>query len=178
MTNNDICYLGSLDWIPNQEGLTWFLKDIWTKVCEKYPNLKFHVAGRNTPVLFAERISKESNVIFHGEVDSAEEYLKKYSILVVPILSGSGMRVKIVEGMMLGKAIITTTIGLEGIEAVDREHILIADNPSDFVKAIVELIQQPKLKASIAEKACTFAMSHFNNLALTKQLEGFYKQLI
>ncbi len=178
LANNDLCYLGSLDWIPNQEGLIWFLDQVWPTVLKEYPSIKFHVAGRNTPSSIAERLKKEASVIFHGEVDSAQNYLKNYSIVVVPILSGSGMRVKIVEGMMLGKAIITSAIGLEGIEAANGEQVIIADKPNDFAKAIIEIIRRPNLKASIAEKARIFAMENFDNLALTKKLETFYKQLI
>jgi len=178
LANNDVCYLGSLDWIPNQEGLIWFLNQVWPTVLEKYPSIKFHVAGRNTPRSIAERLKGETGVIFHGEVDSAQNYLKNYSIVVVPILSGSGMRVKIVEGMMLGKAIITTAIGLEGIDAANREQVIVADKPNDFAKAIIEIIQRPDLKVSIAEKARIFAMENFDNSALTKRLETFYKQLI
>ncbi len=178
LSNNDICYLGSLDWIPNQEGLNWFLDKVWPKIFRTFPDLTFHIAGRNAPTSIIERLKKEKRVIFHGEVESSQEYLKNYSILVVPILSGSGMRVKIVEGMMLGKAIVTTTIGIEGIDAINHEHVIIADTPDDFTNAIDELIHQPRYKASIAEKARIFAMGHFDDLKITEELEVFYKRLI
>lgn len=178
LSNNDICYLGSLDWIPNQEGLNWFLNEVWPKVLAGFPDLTLHVAGRNAPISIIERLKKENRVIYHGEVENSQEYLKRYSILAVPILSGSGMRVKIVEGMMLGKAIVTTTIGLEGIDAINHEHVVIADSPDDFANAMAELIHRPVYKASIAEKARVFAMDHFDNLRLTEELEIFYKQLI
>ena len=178
LTNNDVCYLGSLDWIPNQEGLFWFIKEVWPKVQKQYPHLRFHVAGRNTPSAIIEKLDKEPSIVFHGEVDSAQTYLNSYSILAVPILSGSGMRVKIVEGMMLGKAIITTTIGLEGISAKNHEQVLIADDPSDFAKSIIELVQQPDLKTSIVQKARIFARANFENTTLTQELVGFYKKLI
>lgn len=178
LSNKDICYLGSLDWMPNQEGLKWFLDEVWHKILNSTPETTLHVAGRNSPNIITERLTKERRVTFHGEVENAEEYLKNFSILVVPILSGSGMRVKIVEGMMLGKAIVTTTIGIEGIDAINREHAIIADTPNDFAEAIIELIRNQTLKASIAEKGRIFASSHFDNSKLTKELEEFYKQLV
>jgi glycosyltransferase involved in cell wall biosynthesis len=178
LANNDICYLGSLDWIPNQEGLNWFINEVWPIVQLKSPYLKFHVAGRNTPNSIIDKLNKVPNVVFHGEVDSAQIYLNNFSILVVPILSGSGMRVKIVEGMMLGKAVVTTTIGIEGIKAENREHAIIADSPSDFAKSIIELTQLPGLKERIVEKARIFALANFENATLTNELVDFYKKLI
>ncbi|NVO09890.1 MAG: glycosyltransferase family 4 protein [Bacteroidales bacterium] len=178
LANNDICYIGSLDWIPNQEGLVWFLNNVWPKVQNECSTVSFHIAGRNTPKSIIERLKKEKNVIFHGEVDSSTQYLSKFSILVVPILSGSGMRVKIVEGMMLRTAIITTSIGLEGISATNREQVIIADEHKAFAEAIIELIRIPVLKNSIAEKARIFATNNFDISILTEKLEAFYKKLI
>jgi glycosyltransferase involved in cell wall biosynthesis len=178
LSNNNICYLGSLDWKPNQEGLKWFLLEVWPKVLKTFPNLTFHVAGRNTPDSIIEMLKNEKGVVFHGEVESSQEYLNNYSILAVPILSGSGMRVKIVEGMMLGKAIVTSTIGIEGIDAVNGEIVIIADSPDDFANALIGLVNQPNQKSSIAEKARIFAKDHFDNSRLTEKLESFYKQLI
>jgi len=88
------------------------------------------------------------------------------------------MRVKIVEGMMLGNVIVTTSIGLEGIYATNREQVIIADKPKDFAEAIIELICIPALKNSIAKKARIFATDNFNTSALTEKLEAFYKKLI
>lgn len=177
LKNNEPCFLGSLDWIPNQEGLLWFINNVWPKILKIYPDIKFHVAGRNAPESIIERLKKENSIIFHGEVEDSQKFLSNYSILTVPILSGSGMRVKIVEGMMLGKVVVTTTIGIEGIDAINQEHAIIADTPNDFAQAITKLIRQSDLKTSIAEKARIFAISHFDNSKLTKELELFYKQL-
>lgn len=178
LSNSEPCFLGSLDWIPNQEGLLWFIDEVWPKILMVHPDLIFHVAGRNAPESIIERLKKENRIIFHGEVDDSQKFLFDYSILIVPILSGSGMRVKIVEGMMLGKVVVTTTMGIEGIDALNHEQAIIVDTPNDFAKAITELIRQPTLKSSIAEKARNFAMAHFDNAKLTRELELFYKQLV
>ncbi len=177
-SNNEICFLGSLDWIPNQEGLIWFIDKVWQKIHREYPNLNFHVAGRNAPSSIIDRLAKEKNIVFHGEVDNAQAYLMKYSILIVPIISGSGMRVKIVEGMMLGKVIVTTSMGIEGIDAVNHEHAIINDMPDGLAQEIIELIRRPSYQVSIAEKARIFAKEHFDSPTLSKELENFYKQLI
>lgn len=178
LSNDEPCFLGSLDWIPNQEGLIWFTNEVWPIITSELPNLKFHVAGRNAPDSIIDLLRKRNGIIFHGEVDNAQLYLSNFSIMVVPILSGSGMRVKIVEGMMLGKVIVTTPIGIEGIDAINNEHAIIVDTPKEFAKAIIELIQQPSRKSDIAEKARIFASEHFDNMKLTNKLEIFYKTLV
>jgi len=178
LKSNDICFLGSLDWIPNQEGLIWFLNHIWPIILKSCPQIKFHIAGRNAPQVLSEKIMKRPNVMFHGEVASAQNYLNDFSILAVPILSGSGMRVKIAEGMMLGKAIVTTSIGVEGIDAKPNEEIIIADAPEEFAKALIDLIQKPELRLSLMEKANSFAKTQFDNSELTKVLIDFYKKIV
>ncbi len=177
-SNNELCFLGSLDWKPNQEGLIWFIDKVWPSIHKEYPTLTFHVAGRNAPATIKSKLKKEIGIFFHGEVEGSQNFLSTYSILVAPILSGSGMRVKIVEGMMNGNVVVTTSMGIEGIDAINHEHAIIIDTPSDFAQEIIELIRQPKYRASIAEKARIFAMEHFDNSKLTKELDIFYKQLI
>ena len=88
------------------------------------------------------------------------------------------MRVKIVEGMMLGKVIVTTSMGIEGIDAVNHEHAIINDMPDGLAQEIIELIRRPSYQVSIAEKARIFAKEHFDSPTLSKELENFYKQLI
>ncbi|MHC1702278.1 MAG: glycosyltransferase family 4 protein [Tenuifilaceae bacterium] len=178
LRSNDICFLGSLDWIPNQEGLIWFLNHVWPKIIDSYPETRFHIAGRNAPEILAQKIIKRPNVVFHGEVDNAQQYLNDFSILAVPILSGSGMRVKIAEGMMLGKAIVTTSIGIEGIDAKNDEQLIIADSSEDFANAIIELIKNPELRFSLMEKAHIFANTQFDNSELTAVLVDFYKKIV
>ncbi|MEO0473599.1 MAG: glycosyltransferase family 4 protein, partial [Bacteroidota bacterium] len=99
-----VFYLGSLDWEPNIEGLKWFLKEVWPKLHRRFPELPFYIAGRNMPGDIA-RLSKQ-NIRPLGEVDHAGEFMLSKGVMVAPIFSGSGMRVKIVEGMAYGKAIV------------------------------------------------------------------------
>jgi len=127
-----ISFIGSLDWMPNQEGLIWFLEKVWGTLLGKFPQLKLHIAGRNTPDWIKSKRIK--NVVFHGEVPDAADFINEHSIMVVPLLSGSGMRAKILEGMALGKVVVTTSMGLEGIEAKDKKQVLIANDAKEFVQ--------------------------------------------
>ncbi len=168
-------FLGSLDWIPNQEGLLWFLKNVWIKINNENPEIKFFIAGRNAPKKLTERILKYNNIVFKGEVEDAIEFMKDKSVMIVPLLSGSGMRVKIIEGMALGKAIITTAIGAEGIDIKHRENILIADTADDFKKEIENLLDNISFFAKIGENAKAFVIAKMDNRKITAALSEFYK---
>jgi len=101
--------------------------------------------------------------------------MKSYGIMIVPLLSGSGMRIKIIEGMALGKPIVTTPIGAEGIPATHRENICIADNEYSFVNEIERLITDKNLCAKISQKAISFIRENYDNIVLAKKLSEFYK---
>jgi glycosyltransferase involved in cell wall biosynthesis len=170
-----LCYIGALDWIPNQEGLLWFIDKVWPMLSEKFPELKFNIAGRNAPTWLVSKL-KLDNIIFHGEVDDAYTFLNQYAVQTVPILSGSGMRVKIVEGMALGKAIVTSTAGAEGVDVTPAENILIGDNPYDFMLQLSRLLEDKKLFISISTNARKFALDSYDNLKIARLLSDFYQQ--
>ncbi len=168
-----LSFIGSLDWMPNLEGLTWFLENVWQKVIQKHPNITLHIAGRNTP---DEWLKKEiSNVIIHGEVEDAREFITAHPIMIVPLLSGSGMRVKILESMALSRVTITTTLGLEGIDAAADTEILIADTAEDFVQQISFCMDNADALPQIGARARAFIEEHFDNKKIAARLLEFYK---
>ena len=170
-----IFHIGALDWPPNQEGLMWFFDKIWPLVLEKHPHLQFYLAGRNAP----DRIKtlKIKNLVYLGEVESATEFMNSKAIGVVPLLSGSGMRIKIVEGMALGKTMLTTSLGVEGIPAKDKHEIMIADEPKEFAEKICSLVEDRELFDKIGKNAFNFIHQSFDNKTIAKALIDFYKSL-
>lgn len=168
-------HLGSLEWAPNQEGLIWFLKNIWGGVSPKYPALRLYVAGRNAPAWMVEKL-KQPGVVYLGEVESATRFMHSKAIMVVPLLSGSGMRVKIAEGMALGKAIISTSIGAEGLHVTPGTHLLVADDAPAFIQAIQQVVEDRTLCLSLGSHAARFAEEHLDNLAIARRLADFYLQ--
>ena len=171
-----IFHIGALDWSPNQEGIDWFLKNIWRKLHAKYPELKFYIAGRNAPDYI--RNIKDPNVVFLGEVDDAYTFMESKAIMIVPLLSGSGMRIKIIEGMALEKSIVSTSIGAEGIGVSHDFDILIADDPEKFISGIESLLNNFDKFEALGRNAGTFVEENYNNLSISKALMGFYKELI
>ncbi len=173
--SDDLCFIGALDWIPNMEGLTWFLDHVWPELSKMYPELKFHIAGRNTPESLKNINIK--NVIVHGEVSDAVEFVSKYSMMIVPLFSGSGMRVKILEGMALGRVVITTTLGKEGISAEDGTHILEANNAAEFLYQISSVLKGDRNKNAIGMAARAFVEDHYDHNTIAIKLLNKYKSL-
>jgi polysaccharide biosynthesis protein PslH len=169
-----IFHLGSLEWSPNQEGLLWFLTHCWPSLHARWPELKFYVAGRNAPGWLIKKLNLPG-IVYEGEVADAYLFMKSKAVMVVPLLSGSGMRIKIIEGMALGKAIVSTSIGAEGLGVEDGKNIMIADHPEEFISAIETLLTNKDLYGSIGMGSQLFIDENFDNLALAGQLAQFYQ---
>lgn len=169
-----VFFIGALDWIPNVEGLNWFIESVWRKITGSYPEIKFHIAGRNCPEELKRR--KETNMIVHGEVENANDFMNSKSIMVVPLFSGSGMRVKIIEAMALGKTIVSTSIGAEGIDCEDEKNILIADDEKKFAENIFKCAGNKPFSETIGNNAMKFAHQNFSAEQTTKTLLNFYHQ--
>ncbi len=170
-------HIGSMEWTPNQEGLVWFMDNCWSGIHKKYPELNFYVAGRNAPLWLQKKL-EAPNVVFEGEVQDAYEFMNSKSIMIVPINSGSGMRIKVIEGMALGKPIVSTTVGTEGIATTSGKNIIVANTPADFNSAIFELIENRDYFDSISRNAIEFIHEKFDNLTSASKLIDFYKKYI
>jgi glycosyltransferase involved in cell wall biosynthesis len=173
--SSNIFHLGGLDWIPNQEGLLWFLNKCWGNLLQLKPDVHLHIAGRNAPRGFVESISQYSNVTYWGEVPDSREFICTKGIMIVPLLSGSGMRIKIVEGMALGKTIVSTRIGAEGINATDSLEIHIADTPELFVQKTYEALTDTKASNNMGKNARDYALLNFDNNIIVAKLFDFYR---
>ena len=173
-TSNDLFYLGSLDWIPNLEGLNWFLKNCWENLVTIHPNLKLHIAGKSMPESISNLNTK--GIVIHGEVLDAMEFIREQGIMIVPLFSGSGIRIKILEGLALEKAIIGTTKAMEGIPITKKEGC-IADTADDFCEAIKKLHLNKDLQIEMGKNARIFVKKHFNNDEIINQLMEFYSTI-
>lgn len=169
-----IFFLGAMDWIPNQHGVTWFLEKVWKKVIKHEPNAEIFIAGRNFPSNMFEQNSKNIHII--GEVENAIEFMNDKSIMVVPLFSGSGMRIKIIEAMAIGKTVISTSIGAEGIDYENSKNIIIADNEISFSEAILKCLREVSYAENIAKNGMLLIKDKYNNEILTKGLIDLYKQ--
>jgi len=166
-------FLGALDWKPNRDGLLWFLKNVWTT---RGFNTKFHVAGRCAPEWLKQKLYSTEGVVFHGEIENSADFISKYGIMICPILTGSGIRIKILDAMLMGKTIISTRVGAEGIPVTDGENIILCEKPEDFSRKILFLEKNSACAAELGSNAKKFVIKNFNNLALCKDLCDFYRK--
>ncbi len=171
-----IFHLGSMNWSPNVEGIEWFLDEVWPEILKEQPDLTFTIAGHHIPDKFYHR--DDRNVVLAGAVPDANAFMLDHDIMVVPLLSGSGIRVKIIEGMALGKVIVTTTVGAQGLDVENGKHLFIADTPEEFVSVINKCVATPDLCSIIGENAREFISVHHNDELIKEQLVNFYQRML
>jgi glycosyltransferase involved in cell wall biosynthesis len=142
----EILFLASLDWYPNQDALRFFLDEIMPRVRTKLSNVELRVVGRRPPTELASQIRSLPGASLHPDVADVRPFLARSSAFVVPLRIGGGSRIKILEALAAGKAIVSTRIGAEGLELRSGEHILLADRPDEFADHIIEVLTQPQLR--------------------------------
>ncbi len=169
-------HLGSMNWMPNEEGIKWFIETTWSMVSEKFPDLKFYLAGRMMPE-WLEKLSID-NIEVLGEVEDAQEFINSKAIMIVPLFSGSGIRIKIIEGMALGKAIISTEIGAEGIAYTHGKNILIANTPEEFLNTIEKFVSSKVYCDEVGTNARKLIENDHDLVKITQKLLAFYQQVL
>tara|TARA_B100001057_G_scaffold407062_1_gene420759 strand:- start:3014 stop:4189 length:1176 start_codon:yes stop_codon:yes gene_type:complete len=168
-TKVDFFHLGAMDWIPNQDGMNWILKDVFPKVKQTEKSSEIHLAGRAMPNKLKTHI--QDGYYNHGEVSNAIDFMSKHKVMLVPLFTGSGIRVKIIEGMSLGKCIISTKIGVKGINCTNNKNILIANSENEFIKAMCFCIQNPDKVNEIGNEAKKYARENFSKEHITNELK-------
>ena len=168
-------HIGSMNWMPNEEGIRWFIDEVLPKTLEKVPNFVYHLAGRNMPEWLKEM--KDPHVDVVGEVSDAKEFVSNHDVAIVPLLSGSGIRIKIIESMALGKTVITTHVGAEGILYDEEVNIIIAENKAKMVEAIRSLNENPETAVRIGQAARKLVEETYDNRKIIARLLMFYEQI-
>jgi glycosyltransferase involved in cell wall biosynthesis len=170
-------FLGSLDWLPNREGIEWFLDNFHKDMVEGELRVKFYVAGNDIPETFDD-YEVMGKIFIQGEVDDALEFVNSKSIMIVPLLSSGGMRVKIVEGMAMEKCIISTSLGAEGLSFTNGENILIANNADEFYEAIRRCIADEEYCRYIGHNARKLIEQQHDISVATHKLVNLYQRLL
>jgi len=169
-----INYIGALDWIPNQEGIIWFIEKCMPLIIRKMPDFIFNVAGRNAPDWFIKKLNHR-NINFIGEVENAKEFIQNPGPIIVPLFSGSGMRIKIIEAMASKKAIIATSVAAEGINCKNNVNIIIENKPEGFANSIIKIIQDSDFEEKIGTQAFKFVIQNFDFENITANIISFIK---
>ena len=170
-------FLGSLDWLPNREGMEWFLDNFSKSLADGELPAKLYVAGNDMPEAFDD-YEVMGKIFIQGEVDDALEFVNSKSIMIVPLLSSGGMRVKIVEGMAMQKCIISTALGAEGIGYTHGDDILIANNRNEFYNAILRCIKDEAYCKRIGSNARKLIEKEHDINFVTAKLISFYQMCL
>ena len=168
-------HLGSMDWLPNEEGIRWLLRAVWPRVLQTHPKAKLHLAGNRMPKDMIRARLPGTTVV--GRVPDANRYISQRHVMLVPLFSAGGMRVKIIEGMAMGKCIISTSIGAEGIDIEPGKNILIADTAAAFTEQIDKVLADPQMADTIGTRARELIRKRHTNAEIIKDLVAFYASL-
>ncbi len=169
-------HIGAMDWVPNAEGVRWFLDEVWPKLHEWAPEVEFHFAGRAMPESFKEGLPP--NVFCSGEVENAAGFIADKHLLIVPIRSGSGIRVKTLEAMAAGKLVISTLTGIQGIEASDNLHYLRAGSPQEFAHLIAWASSHREKVEAITSAAQELIRVQYDSAVIMHRICGQLEQMI
>lgn len=169
-------FLGSMDWMPNRQGVIWFVENVWRRLSVRHPEITFHLAGRNFPKELNEL--QNENMKVAGEVKDVMQFISDKHILLVPLFSGSGMRIKIIEAMSFGKTVVSTTLGAEGIEYTNGKNILIADSADEFSRVLETCLTNPDLLRTTGTEAKKLVREKYSPQQSAKDLLAFLSSLI
>lgn len=161
-------HIGAMDWLPNAEAIDWFLKDVWPGLHKAVPEFRFYFAGRNMPESFKRLSIPGINCM--GEVENAEVFIADKKILIVPLHSGGGIRVKILEAMARGKVVISTTVGMQGINAVPGKHYLLADDAKGFTEAVKWALGHKEEAEALGGNAAQLVTQQYSQSAIMKRV--------
>jgi glycosyltransferase involved in cell wall biosynthesis len=174
----DILTLGTLHYPPNADGIRWFMNEVFPLIQAQVPEVTLTIIGKNPPKDFLDRASHEPQSIrITGYVPDLTPYLDKAALMVVPVRAGGGMRVRILEAFARAIPVVTTTIGLEGIDAQPGEEVLLANTPCDFSSSVVRLLQDEALQAKLAANGRRLAETRYDWKAALKGMDTVYIQI-
>lgn len=162
-------HIGAMDWVPNAESIAWFIEEVWPVIHQQAPEFHFHFAGRAMPASFKKY--EKNGVFCAGEVNDAAAFIADKKILIVPLRSGGGVRVKIMEALAHGKLVLSTRTGIAGIrEAVPGTHFLQADTPEEFAAQIAWILKNKEAATAIAAAGNRLVREVYDNRAVMQRL--------
>jgi len=173
-----LLFSGNMDYPPNVHAAFWFTENVWPKVKAVFPNVKLYIVGRNpSPAL--DRIKKDNRIVITGYVEDIRPYFEKANIYVCPMLSGTGIKNKLLEAMAMGKAIIASSLSLQGIpDCKDKDCLMISDTPSDFSEKVIELLKNHNYRQQLGMGARQFVLGQYSWKSRVKVLEQTYRDAI
>jgi glycosyltransferase involved in cell wall biosynthesis len=172
---NTLLFVGALDWFPNQDGVVYFAETILPLLRAQQPDCRLRVVGRRPSPALARRLQGLAGVELVGEVADVRPYMAAAALLVVPLRVGGGSRIKIIESLAMDKAVVATTVGAEGLQAVSGTHLLLADTPEQFARAGALLLQAPAQAQRLGRAGGRWARQTYNWDDCARALEAAWR---
>jgi glycosyltransferase involved in cell wall biosynthesis len=151
-----LVFTGSMDWLPNEDAILFFAREILGRIKERVPTVRLAVVGRNPSSRLRQQLTSRPEILVTGRVEDVRPYMKEHAVYVVPLRIGGGTRIKIYEAMAMGKAIVSTPIGAEGLPVRDEHHLLLAESPERFAQAVVKLLTDGEMRNRLGRAAREF----------------------
>ncbi|MFK5895240.1 MAG: glycosyltransferase family 4 protein [Pseudomonadota bacterium] len=170
-TTKSLLYIGSLQWEANVDGLLWFLEHVWPGLKEKQTDLHFTIIGKSPDQRLLKAAKNEQNITFTGFVNDLEKYYKNHRIFVAPLRFGAGMKVKVLNAMCRGIPIVTTSVGCEGMQVTNGQHMMIEDTAQEMIKSISQLLKDQNLWESLEKNSRQLIAKKYTWEALFKDMK-------
>jgi len=171
-----IVYTGSMDWQPNEDAVLYFHERMFPLILEELPGAKFYIVGQY-PTERIKRLTEHPNVVVTGMVDDTRPYFAKACVYVVPLRIGGGTRLKILEALAMEKAVVSTTIGYEGLHITPNEDILVADDENQFAELVVKLAKDEGLRRQLGKKGRETVEAKYDWTGIGEKLNDLYENL-
>src|SRR5688572_6465273 len=157
----NLVFTGAMDWLPNEDGISWFVYEVLPLIHERMPDVTLTIVGRNPPPLIRELAARDQRLRVTGSVPDVRPFMESGAVFVVPLRVGGGTRLKIYEALAMERALVSTTIGAEGLPLEDGVHAVIADGAAQFAAAVLRLLSDPQRAAALARTGASYVRSNF-----------------
>ncbi len=172
-----VVFVGSLDWLPNEDGVQFFTHQIWPSIREAHPRTEFQIVGRN-PSRAVTRLGSIPGVSVVGTVPDVRPYLARAAVVVVPLRIGGGTRIKIFEAMAMGKAVVSTSVGAEGLKVEPGRHFVLADSGEQFSRQVSDLLGDKVRRQRVGREARDIVRARFSAETVARQFNEICQSLL
>ena len=157
---NSLVFVGAMDWLPNEDAVLFFVREIHEKIKTQIPNLKFTVVGRNPSPRLTRELREHPDITMTGWVEDVRPFIASHTLCIIPMRIGGGTRIKVYEAMAMGKVVVSTRIGTEGLPVTNGENVVLEDEAEEFANAVVRLLKDGEARNVTGQAAREFVEEH------------------
>lgn len=172
-----LTFVGSMDWLPNVDAVLWFQREILPLIRDEWPDAPFYVVGKNPPPEIRQLADGEA-IHVTGFVEDVRAYMGETAVFVIPLRVGGGMRIKLLQALAMGRAVVSTAVGAEGIAVTHGQDILLADDAAAFARCVVQLLRDGELRERLGRNGRELIEKSYSWEAATDTLETAYRAVI